>query len=225
MQSLRYGMTFVLSCGFSVLLFYLMQQMLVFEQVRVHSSETPHGLDFVRLIREPNVVQKKHVTPLPKKPPPPKKKPPPPKMQTLKADIPPVQRIALRSPRFQTKINLDDALFLGDFKKAPIASLSPSAPTQTGIQIDEEVVPLVRIAPKYPRKAARLGMEGWVKLEVVINARGTVDEAKVIDAVPRRVFNSAALRAIKRWKFRPKILNGRAVSRTAVQKMQFKLSK
>jgi len=225
MLSLRYGLALGLSGCFSVLLFYSMQQMLVFDQMLVKPSEATQGLDFVRLLKAPKVLQKKRVTPLPKKPPPPKKKPPPPKLQTVQAKIPQVQRIALRSPRFKTKINLDDALFLGDFKAAPVASLSPVAPLDVSFQVDEEVVPLVRIQAKYPRKAARLGIDGWVKLEIVINQRGTVDKATVIDALPRRIFNASALRAIKRWRFRPKILNGQAVSRTATQTIEFKLSK
>jgi len=45
----------------------------------------------------------------------------------------------------------------------------------------------------------------------------------VVDSDPRRVFDREALRAILRWKFRPRIVDGQAVSREAEQTIEFNM--
>jgi protein TonB len=91
--------------------------------------------------------------------------------------------------------------------------------------VDEEAVPLLKLAPEYPRKAARSGKEGWVKLEFTITRQGTVTDPVVVDARPRRIFDRAALRAIRKWRFTPKLADGKPVARRAVQIMEFKLAR
>ena len=83
--------------------------------------------------------------------------------------------------------------------------------------------PIVRINPMYPRDAQFRGLEGWVKLEFTITEVGTVKNPKVIEADPPRVFNREALRAILKWKFKPRVIDGVAVERTATQTLDFTL--
>lgn len=90
---------------------------------------------------------------------------------------------------------------------------------------DGDVVPIVRITPIYPRKAALKGIEGWVKLEFTITKDGTVSDVKVLDAKPRRIFNRAAIKSILRWKFKPRVVSGKAVARRATQTIEFRLQK
>lgn len=68
---------------------------------------------------------------------------------------------------------------------------------------DGVLIPVSRIAPQYPRKAAQKKLEGWVKLEFTVATDGSVLDIKVVDAKPRRVFNRAAIKAISKWKFKP----------------------
>lgn len=88
----------------------------------------------------------------------------------------------------------------------------------------DEVIPLFRIDPDYPRKAARAGEEGWVKIEFTITEHGTVVDPVVVEARPRRVFNRSALAAIRKWQFKPKHSNGKPVSRKASQVIEFNLA-
>ncbi len=85
------------------------------------------------------------------------------------------------------------------------------------------VVPLVRVPPKYPTRAVNRHIEGWVKIEFTISTTGTVTSAVVVDAQPADVFDDTALDAIKKWKFKEKLVNGVAVTQRAVQVLQFKL--
>ena len=84
---------------------------------------------------------------------------------------------------------------------------------------DGDATPIVRIEPKYPVQAARDGINGWVQLRFSIMEDGSVDEVEVINAEPKRVFDREAIRALKRWKYSPKIENGKALKQTG-QKVQ-----
>ena len=80
-----------------------------------------------------------------------------------------------------------------------------------GFGRDGEATPIVRINPKYPIQAARDGKEGWVKLSFTINEIGGVEDVKVIDAKPKRIFDKEAKRALRKWKYRPKVVDGKPV--------------
>lgn len=104
----------------------------------------------------------------------------------------------------------------GNVLAIPPADLA-SAPRAGAALSDMDVVPLVRIAPQYPRRAAERGIEGWVLLEFTITAAGTVRNAVVVDAEPRGIFDREAIRAVEKFKYRPKIENGVPVERPGVQ--------
>ena len=85
------------------------------------------------------------------------------------------------------------------------------------------VIPISRVEPRYPPRAAARHLEGWVKVEFTILPDGHVSEAEVKAAQPEGTFDEAALDAIQEWKFKAKIVNGSAVKQRAVQTLQFKL--
>jgi len=87
------------------------------------------------------------------------------------------------------------------------------------------IVPLVKVAPIYPNRAASRGIEGWVRVEFTIRADGSVADAVVVQAKPEVVFDNAALDAINQWQFKPKMVNGVAVPQRAAQQLQFKLDR
>lgn len=217
MPGFRYLSMFAISCVLTLILFVFMQHMLSYEKQPIKMISDMKGLDFVRLLRDSEPETKRLQTRTPKKPEPPKKKPPPPKLQEMTIQKPEVTPIAMPGPGLQTSLNLNDALYLGDFHK--------NVPVAQTLLIDEEVIPLVRIAPEYPSRAARLGIEGWVKMSVLIDRQGRVEKVTIIAAKPERIFDRAAIRAIKQWRFRPKVVNGQAVPRTAEQQINFKLNK
>jgi periplasmic protein TonB len=112
-----------------------------------------------------------------------------------------------------------------------VSSVSVSFDTSNlghGISVgsDRDVIPLVRINPEYPTRARERGIEGWVQVEFTITAAGTVADAKVVDAEPKGLFDRAALEAIGRWKYNPKVVDGRAMERRGVQvQLTFNLEK
>jgi protein TonB len=67
------------------------------------------------------------------------------------------------------------------------------------------------------------GLEGWVQVRFTINPDGSVADPEVVAAEPPRIFNREAVRAILRWKFRPRIVDGQPVAREAEQLIEFRI--
>ena len=78
-------------------------------------------------------------------------------------------------------------------------------------------------APAYPPEAVRSKKDGWVQVEFTVDANGQVTDAKVANADPPRLFNTAALDAVRRWTFKPRLENGKAVEERMSRRIEFKL--
>jgi protein TonB len=88
-----------------------------------------------------------------------------------------------------------------------------------------QATPQFRVDPAYPPQASRDGVEGWVKLGFTVSASGTVTDISVIDAKPSKVFNREARRALKKWKYKPKLVDGKPVAQyNMVVVLDFKLA-
>lgn len=146
----------------------------------------------------------------PKKPPPPKDPPPPPKMQISKIDQQVQNMPQIDIPNLDVPLVGGAGVFLGNLQQVD----------QTA---EGDIIPVVVIRPLYPREAAINGTEGWVKVEFTITEVGTVKNPRVIDAKPPRIFNREAIRAILKWKFKPRVVEGVAVERQATQVIDFSL--
>ncbi|GAA6205474.1 MULTISPECIES: TonB family protein [Thalassotalea] len=103
------------------------------------------------------------------------------------------------------------------------ANAGISAPG-AGFGRDGDATPIVRIEPKYPIQAARDGKEGWVKLSFSINEIGGVEDVTVIDAEPKRIFDKEAKRALRKWKYKPKVVDGKPLRQTGLSvQLDFKM--
>ncbi|WP_196140898.1 energy transducer TonB [Aliikangiella sp. G2MR2-5] len=90
---------------------------------------------------------------------------------------------------------------------------------------DGDAIPMVVIQPTYPRKPAMEGVEGWVKFKFTIATDGTPKDIEVVDANPRKTFEKAARKAIYKWKFKPRIVDGRPVEQpNMTYTLNFKLA-
>lgn len=105
-----------------------------------------------------------------------------------------------------------------------VVTLAPTIDTagaMAGISLgagsDRDIMPLVRINPDYPPRALSRGTEGWVQVQFTITPSGTVADAVVVASSPENIFDEAALRAIARWRYNPKVEGGVAVERVGVQ--------
>ena len=82
---------------------------------------------------------------------------------------------------------------------------------------DGEYLPLVKVAPIYPRRALTRNIEGYVLLEFVVTATGAVRDPVVIEAKPPGFFERAAIQAALKFKYKPKVIDGEPVEVSGVQ--------
>ena len=68
-----------------------------------------------------------------------------------------------------------------------------------------------RPAPKYPRRAQRMGVQGFVIFAFDVNEQGEMVDLRVTESKPSLVFDKAATQAIKKLRFQPPKLDGEAV--------------
>lgn len=100
----------------------------------------------------------------------------------------------------------------------------PETMTGTSTVPPGALLPLSRVAPQYPREALKRGLEGVVEFQVDVNPDGTVAGLKVLKSEPAGVFDEAASRALRKWKFKPKIVDGEPVPSSGWQRVEFSLS-
>jgi protein TonB len=193
----------------SIMLFQLMF-VLISENHKLQKPVSDYAvLNFIQLSPDSDLSVRHRV--LPKE----KKIQPKPSTDQKFSRTPQVSNVAVTPNTLNTNISLNNFRF----------SSGPFLGNPEQLSGDGDIIPIAQVTPMYPRRAALKGIEGWVKLEFTIMPDGSVDDVKVIDAKPRRIFNRAAIKSILRWKFKPRVVNGKAVARRATQTMEFKLQK
>ena len=90
--------------------------------------------------------------------------------------------------------------------------------------VTQEPEILKRTDPEYPDGAAQKGIEGAVDLSFMVSTAGEVRDVTVVHAEPSSIFNRAAIAAVRRWKYRPRTVNGVAVESRVELRMMFKLN-
>lgn len=87
----------------------------------------------------------------------------------------------------------------------------------SGFNPDRDAQPLVRIPPQYPQRCQRSasGLE-TVVVEFNVTPEGNVVDPRVLNTT-NACFNRAAMRAVTRWRYQPRVVEGVAQSRFGVR--------
>jgi periplasmic protein TonB len=184
----RFLISLVLASCVVLGLFVAMERLVKGVQWKPEKGLNAVPIEFVRLKREEATQTRERR--VPNKPPEPEA-PPPPRVKLDQALAPPGSTIDVSMPKVDTTFR--------------------SSGTGAGAFFDPQttaVIPLARVQPQYPQQALIDGIEGWVEVEFTITEFGTVEDPRVLASSPRGVFENSALRAIVRWKFKPKVENG-----------------
>jgi|TARA_B110000305_G_C19433345_1_gene637480 protein TonB len=84
---------------------------------------------------------------------------------------------------------------------------------ETEIEVDRNYAK----QPTYPRKALRMGTEGYVIVEFDVDTDGSVLDPYVLEAVPQGTFERAAIKAIRKWVYEAPTYKGQSVKANNVQ--------
>lgn len=91
---------------------------------------------------------------------------------------------------------------------------------------NQQAMPLYRVEPRYPSRAMKQGAQGWVKMSFTIDTLGRPIDIKIMDAKPRRLFNKSAVKALRKWKYQPKLEEGKAIMQVnQTVTLEFKLER
>lgn len=132
---------------------------------------------------------------------PPEVEAPPPEIDTPQLDVQGPDKLNLSIGRANAGAGVD----LGSI------DLGPSS--------DGDYLPLVRVQPQYPRRAAERGIEGYAIVELTVAEDGSVpqDSIIVIEAEPKGYFEREAIKAAAKFKYKPKVVNGKGQEVTGVR--------
>lgn len=167
----------------------------------------------VAFVEEDKQVQRKERRP-PKKPPPPKE-PPPPQQQ--------VQQKQQKVVTAIVDIKIDNIDASMDGTGIYIGGLGTGQADFAGMG-DGDAIPVYQPQAEYPVQAQLKGIEGYVLFTLDIGPDGSPSNISVEDESPRGVFRRNAMRAIRKWKFKPRIVNGQAIpQRNMRYRMEFEL--
>jgi len=194
LSPLRFVVPAALGCVTMFALFWLLYA-LIASTTGVHgSSEMLPTVDFVRLAKNFELETRD------RKPPPemPDRPEAPPEV--------PVQQTRIQGPT-DTSVNINMSLENSTQVKANFGLAST----------DGEYLPIVKVAPMYPARAQSQGIEGWVLLKFTVTEAGTVIDPVVLEAQPPGIFDEAAKKAVLKFKYKPRVENGRPVAVPNIQ--------
>lgn len=198
---MRLAVSVIISVLVTLALFWFMQWLITSGEKELARPEDRLQVEIVRVRQDEEVQERQREPP---RPPQPDERPPPPPMEQLRTSRPNLSGVGISTPQIDTGLS----------GGAGIGQLQEGDP-----------IPVATIPPQYPREALMQGISGWVRIEFTINPDGSVSDATVIDAEPRRgIFDREALRAITRWRFRPKVEDGVAVPSRGAYTIDFNMN-
>ncbi len=98
----------------------------------------------------------------------------------------------------------------------------PAKPTRLRISTRvAEGLKIHDVQAKYPREARERGIEGDVLLQATIDTQGNMINLKVVQGDP--ILVGASMDAVKKWRYRPYIYEGKPVEVETSIRIQFHL--
>lgn len=180
----RYAFSIVIGSVVTLSLLFVMHLLILYGEDAVQKERTRHNLEFVRVKRNEALNTEDYT---PEKPPKPPETPPETPPQDMDQVDPNAPTINIAAPTVSTDTNIG----------------GPG-----GMNIAEgDYLPIVRVAPVYPARALSRGLEGHVDLSFTVTTAGTVRDPVVIFSTSS-LFERAATRAVLKFKYKPRVVDG-----------------
>ncbi len=194
---LRFLISVVLGLSVALGLLFLMQALIATGHSAFTKAETTRIVDFVRVEREETIEHKRTKPDRPPNPDEPPPEAPQPSMDDS-ADAGASGQVVQASHQVSVPVARVDMNITPGF-----GAIEGSA--------DGDYLPIVKVAPVYPRRAVERGIEGYVILEFTVTRTGSVRDPVVVEYSPSTIFNRAAIEAALKFKYKPRIVNGEPI--------------
>ncbi len=202
---LRFLISLTLAIAITFFLLWAIQALVATGDRSIADDRDRLALDFVRVERSETLERKKNK---PDKPPPPNKPPPQPPQPKLDDITPHVEKISVSVAPVGIEVKLSSSGF------------------SLGLG-EGEFLPLAKVSPVYPQRALRRGIEGFCTVEYTVTSTGATSNVVVLeDQCTSKVFHQASIAAAKRFKYRPRVRDGKAIDVPGVRnKFTYQLEK
>lgn len=196
----RFGIAISVGAGVTFGLLFVMQLLIATGRSALTEKHDFKITDFVRVERQ-NVVETKQE----------------------KAEKPPEAQEQPKMPDTTSADNFGNSLNVS--MSAPKVSTNVNV-GGVGIGVsDGEYLPIVKVAPVYPARAAARGLEGYVIVEYTVTKTGATRDPHVIES-SSSLFERAAIESALKYKYKPRVINGEPVEVPGVRtKITFVLEK
>ncbi len=180
----RYAFAVVIGTIVTLSLLFVMHLLIATGKAALTKPRDRAQLDFVRVRRNESLNVEDYTPEKPPKPPETPPETPPQDMDNIDPDAPTVN-VAPPEVAANTEIG------------------GPG-----GMNIAEgDYLPIVRVAPVYPARALSRGLEGYVDMQFTVTTTGTVKDPVVIFSTSS-LFERAATRAVLKFKYKPRVVDG-----------------
>ena len=104
-----------------------------------------------------------------------------------------------------------------------VVNLAPTAKVDVSISSsgmssgDGEYLPIVKVAPIYPRRAQTRGISGYCIVEYTVTKTGSIRDPQAVDCQPSGIFESASVKAAEKFKYKPRVVDGEPIEVAGVQ--------
>lgn len=100
---------------------------------------------------------------------------------------------------------------------APVATVDVNISTTGMSSGDGEYLPIVKVAPIYPRRAQSRGISGYCIVEYTVTTSGAIRDPQAVDCDPAGVFEKASVKAALKFKYKPRVVDGEPIEVAGVQ--------
>jgi len=117
-------------------------------------------------------------------------------------------------------LDFDTDLDMSTANMAPTVAVNVSINASGLSSGDGEYLPIVKVAPIYPRRAQTRGITGYCIVTYTVTTTGAIRDPYVEneeDCSPKGIFESASLKAALKFKYKPRVVDGEAIEVAGVQ--------
>lgn len=108
--------------------------------------------------------------------------------------------------------------------QVPPATLPVEEYYHKSSELDDQPIALWQVTPEFPPYAIEKGVDGWVRLLLLIDEEGRLRHIEVVESSPQGIFDDAALTAFRSMQFEPGRKLGRPVKSRMILKVDFNRS-